>query len=552
MIALRYYQEEACAGVFGELEKTRSTMVVAATGLGKSRIFTAIAQQWKGRVLILAHRTELVQQAADSIKEHCKEPVEIEQGPLRSERARIVVASVQTISQQGRLDRIGRDGFSLVIVDEVHRYMAKTFRRVIDWFSGAKVLGVTATADRTDKKALGAIMDTVAYRMDIKEGIDSGYLVPIKIARVHLTSIDLRGVNKVRGDLHEGKLERVMLQSVGAVVTKTAELHPDRQAILFFPGLESAELAAIHLNVLKPGSAIFISGKTDKDERAQLVADFKNGKYQYLCNCQITTEGFDAPRASLIVIARPTTSRSLYTQMVGRGTRVMATCVQGVDGRERAAERRAAIEWSEKPDCVVLDFVGNSGKHSLVSPIDLLGGDYNEDEKAIARKEIEDLSEGETANPEEILARARQRLEARNRALREVEFVVQATLSYVDPFTCLGLDTAKVEAEELRMGRMPMSGKARWTLEKFGVAGEDLSKMSAAQGNQVMRSLFHRQRVGLATYPQMQLLKKWGITTSRVTEKAAREAIGYLGSCAYGDKKPVDKKLLRVMATGRA
>lgn len=552
MNGLRYYQQDAYDSVFRELKTNRSTMVVAATGLGKTRLFTAIAKAWNGRVLVLAHRKELVDQAAESLKMHCQEAVEIEQGQLKSERARIVVGSVQSVCQQHRLDRIGRDGFSLVIVDEVHNYLAKTFRRVLDWFSEAKVLGVTATPDRTDGKAMGQIMDSVAYKMDIKDGIQSGYLVPLKIGRVRINSIDLRGVNKVRGDLHEGKLEKVMLESVGAVVQKTLELHPDRQGILFFPGVESAELAAQKINLIQPGSAIFIDAKTDKDERAQLVADFRAGKYQWFCNCSIAVEGFDAPKASLVAIACPTTSRKKYTQMVGRGARVIAECVAGIDGRGDAGERRAAIEWSEKSDCVILDFVGNSGKHSLVSPIDLLGGSYDEEARAEARKEMEELEDGEVADPEQILQRAKQRVEARLRALQSVEFLVQATVDYVDPFTCLGMDEKALNEKELSLGGpTKMSSNTRDMLERFGVDRSEIDKMGKVHGDKMLRTLFSRKRFKLCDYGQLKLLKQWGITTSKVSEKQAREAIGYLSECAYGKTKPVDAQHLRALATGR-
>ncbi len=550
-MTLRYYQEEAYAGAMHELSRHRSTMAVMATGLGKTRLFSSVAKHWSGRVLVLAHRSELVSNAAETLRTHCQEPVEIEQGNLRSERARLVVASVQSITQQRRLSRIGREGFSLVICDEVHRYLARTYRKVIDWFQNAKVLGVTATADRTDGKALGQIMESVCYRMDIKDGIRSGYLVPLKVGRVHIESIDLRGVNRVRGDLHEGKLEKVMLKSVGAVVHETMRLHPDRQGILFFPGVESAELAAQKMNTEKPGCAIFIDGKTDKDERAEKMAAFQAGKYQYLCNCLIAAEGFDAPRVSLVAIAAPTTSRQKYTQMVGRGGRVLAECVAGIDGEAQSEERRGAISWSDKPDCVVLDFVGNSGKHSLVSPLDLLGGDYTDEEQRAAKAEME-LVGDEVSDPEELLARARKRLEARNRALREVQFMVNATVDYVDPFSCLGMNMEEANAMELKMGRMQMKPSTRATLENFGVAPEELDNMSQARGTKLLGTLFQRKRFGYCSYQQLQILKKWGLQTSRVFQRQAYEALGYLAECGFGKIQAVDAAKLRQLATGRA
>jgi len=548
-MSLRYYQSEAYAGAIHELKDNRSTMAVMATGLGKTRLFTFLAKNWPGRVLVLAHRSELVDQAADELRTHCREPVEIEMGPMRSERARIVVASVQSITQARRLFRIGKDAFSLIIVDEVHHYLAKTFRKVLDFFANAKVFGVTATADRTDKKAMGAIMDSVCYRMDIKDGVNSGYLVPFKIGRVSIKSIDLRGVKKARGDLHEGGLEEVMLRNVGAIVSETMKLYPDRQGIMFFPGVESAELAAMTFNKYKPGSAIFISGKTDKTERRELVAAYKRGEYQWLCNCEIATEGFDAPGVSLVGMCRPTLSRSMYTQMAGRGGRPDAQCLEGIDGKENSDGRRAAIAWSDKPDCIILDFVGNSGKHSLISPLDLLGGDYNDEERAIAKAEMEKLEDDEVADPEELLARARKKLEARTRALREVEFVVNSVVDYVDPFDCLAINPKKLEELELKMGRMPITADTAHVLRNFGVHPQEVQKMRQAQGLQMMRTLFHRKKYGLCTYTQLQILKKWGVKTTKVYKPQASAAIKYLGECAFGRNQPVDTARVRALAT---
>lgn len=549
-MSLRYYQQAAKDAVFKELETHRSTVAVMATGLGKSRLFAHVAKDWPGRVLVLVHRAELLDQAVAVLEEQTGEIVEIEQGTRRSGRARLVVGMVQTMSQDRRLQRMGPDAFSLVIPDEVHGYLAKTRKKVLEFFSSAKVFGVTATADRTDKQALSQIMDSVAYRMDIQDGIHSGYLVPIQVGRVHIKSIDLTGVNKVRGDLHEGKLEQVMLRNVGAIVSETLRLHPNRQGICFFPGVESAELAAHHFNARNPGSAIFIDGRTDKDERKQMVEEFKAGNVQWLCNCQVATEGFDAPKASLIVMARPTTSRSLYTQMAGRGTRVDATCVQGIDGPDKAEERRGAILWSSKPNCMILDFVGNSGKHELISPVDLLGGEFNTEEKKIATRLLDELDPGETPDPEELLLVARKQLEARHRAIRELGVMVKAEVSYVDAFSALGMDREKIEAQELEFGRSKMSPATKDTLVNFGVSREEVSKMGKLAGSKMLRTLFSRKRYGLCDYGTLQLLKKWGVKTSRIYQRQGKEAAVYIAECGFGKTQAVDKAHLIALATG--
>jgi hypothetical protein len=224
--------------------------------------------------------------------------------------------------------------------------------------------------------------------------------------------------------------------------------------------------------------------------------------------------------------------------------------VAGIEGRDNAAERRAAIEWSPKAACVVLDFVGNSGKHSLISPIDLLGGEYTDEEKKAAKEEMEELADDEVADPEKLLEMARERLEARKRVLRLAEFHVTAVVDYVDPFGCLGIDAEALEATDLKMGRMPLSIGAKDTLRNFGVDPGRVENMSKTQGEKMLRTLFHRQRYGYCSYSQLQILKKWGIKTSRVFKTQAKDAIKYLVECGYGKRSPVDGAKLTALATG--
>lgn len=520
---LRYYQEDCKEAIEVELATVDSTMAVLATGLGKTQIFGAVAGDWEGDVLIMAHRDELVGQAKHRLELMTGEEVDVEQGPLKSDsKSRIVVASVQSLTP-GRLARLGKERFSLVIADEFHHYLAKSYRRAWEYFS-AKKLGVTATPDRGDEKALGRIVESVAYVMDISEGIDAGYLVPLRARSVELGEIDISGVGTTGGDLIAAQLDEAMLKAVEGIVTKTLELEPGRQGIAFFPGVKSAELAAQRFNALKPNSAAFISGETDPDERRRIVKEFKDGRIQYLSNCLVATEGFDAPATSVIIQGRPTKSRALYSQTTGRGTRPVCPGLESLGGPGMASQRRAAIAASEKPFCTILDFVGNVGKHSLVGPVDILGGNYSEDEVKEAKKLTAKLG----GDPRAALEAARAEL---RRIAAQVKSKVTAVVSQeFDPFSMFGIDKGRMEERELRFGRAPITEKQLALLLKKGVDRKDLEVMSKQQANKLISTVFLRQKKGLATFNQMRALARKGlIVPKNLSFKKAGQILDYKG-----------------------
>ncbi len=316
--APRYYQNEAEKAIYAKLRAYRSTLVVMATGLGKTVLFCGVGARMKGSMLVLAHRAELVQQAKASLELVIGERVGVEQAELESHGERIVVASVDTIKNKKRMERLGPDRFDLIVVDEAHHYVAKTYRRPLEYFTKAKILGVTATPDRGDAKALGRIFESVAYVMDIEDGIDAGYLVPLTGKEVFLDEIHLENIGATGGDLNVGELDEAMLKACEGIVKETLRLAGDRRGIAFFPGVRSAEYAMQAFNRERPDCAVFISGAMDPMLRKSVVDQFKKGRWQYLCNCMVATEGFDAPDVSVIVMGRPTKSRALCSQMVGR------------------------------------------------------------------------------------------------------------------------------------------------------------------------------------------------------------------------------------------
>jgi superfamily II DNA or RNA helicase len=519
-------------------------LAVLATGLGKTWIFGAIARMWPGNVLVLAHRSELVEQARARLAAMTGEVVEVEQGDLlASRKARIVVASVDTIKQKHRLERFGKDHFGLIVTDEAHHYTAKSYMRPLEFFD-AKILGVTATPDRGDEQSLGKVFDSVAYCFDILQGIDAGYLVPIRGRQVELGEIQLDGLAKVAGDLAKGQLDEVMVRAVEGIVHKTLELEPGRQGIAFFPGVKSAAYAAERFNALLPGSAVFLSADTPPDERKSAADGFRSGNFRYLCNCMIATEGFDAPSCDLIIQGRPTLSRALYAQMVGRGTRVLPGVVDALDGQTEAEARRSAIASSSKPDCMVLDFVGNATKHALMTPEDLLGGDYSEAEVEEAKRKAK-LEPG--ANAQKLLADARRELAAVAAAVRSK---VQANVRNFNPFQLLNLDLTSTTREDMRWGRTPATEHQKEALAKMKVPASVIASVSEREARKLLQERNKRHDAGLATYAQLAQLKRYGLDDQNVTFANAGKALTYIARDCNWNPKLVNVGQLSWLASG--
>lgn len=370
-VTLRPYQAEALDRVAAaEARGVRRQLLVAATGLGKTVMFCALAERRGGRTLILAHRDELVQQAAAKVAEVWPTA---DVGIVKAERdevtAQVVVASVQTLARESRLERLVAayeddrlllghvDPFGLVVVDEAHHAAAESYRRILDRLrvgedTGPLLLGVTATPDRGDGQGLDDLFDEVVAAYDILWGIRSGFLSDLRGIRVTLDDLDLSAVRVSRGDYQAGDAGRA-LQDAGsapAVVRAWQEHAAGRPTLVFTPTVAlAAEMAAEFVGA--GITAAYVSGETPLDDRRRILADFAAGRISVLANCAVLTEGYDEPSVACVVIARPTKSRALYTQMVGRGTR----------------------RHPDKVDCLVLDVVGATAQHSLVTIPSLFG-----------------------------------------------------------------------------------------------------------------------------------------------------------------------------------
>jgi superfamily II DNA or RNA helicase len=373
---LRPYQLEAVAAIAAEHARVRSTLLVLATGLGKTVVFAAIARDLAakgGRTLVLAHRGELLDQATATLKtlglragvEQAARSV----GPLEMPDA--IVASVATL-QRDRLAAYQRDTFRLIVVDEAHRAVSPQFRAILDHFAPAKVLGVTATPDRGDKVGLRTVFDSVAYRYDLRDGIKAGWLAPLEVRAVQVQSLDLSRVKMRAGDLAADELEAELLRDgvLHEIAGPLAELAAGRQTLAFTVGVKQAHALADVLRA-RGVAAAAVDGSMSDAKRAQVLADYRAKRLNVVTNAMLWTEGFDDPATDCIALVRPTAGRALVAQMIGRGTRTAPG----------------------KTSCLVLDFVpGRMSRMRLACPRDVLAGDdLPEPQSKAQRKEAEQL-----------------------------------------------------------------------------------------------------------------------------------------------------------------
>jgi superfamily II DNA or RNA helicase len=513
-LVTRPYQEAAKRAIYKSLREHRSTLLVLPTGTGKTVVFADVVGDGvrKGRrVLILAHRAELIEQGAKKIAEVAGCEVGIEMADQRDGSrgaAPVLMASVQSIVR--RLAHFERDAFHLVIVDEAHHAAALTYRSILEHFGAAKVLGVTATPNRGDNVALRAVFDDVAFDLPLLDAIQDGWLVPIR-QRVIETSIDLSACRRSKGDFTKKDLEDVMttIEALHEIAVPTVEAVGERQAIVFSVTVAHAHLLAeaIRVAIADAGGTPrveVVTGTTDDDERRDIFAGFRAGAVQYLVNVEVATEGTDLPSAQVIVMARPTQSRGLFCQMLGRGTRPLPGVV---DGLETAAERRDAIEASGKPHMLLLDFAANTGKHDLASGVDALEGDELDD--ALAKDVREILATGEQDLIEAIrLARARR--SEKTRAMRA---------RGGDPFALFGMP----EPEPDRWGRTITDEQAA-VLRRSGIP---ISKLDRRQASTTIAMIVDRSARSLATYKQCRALHKFGCPLD-VVETMPRKRAGEL------------------------
>jgi superfamily II DNA or RNA helicase len=505
-VVLRPYQHESLAAIDRELATHDSTLLVLPTGCGKTTVFAVATMRWvqRGeRVLVLADREELLEQARQRLQLFGVD-ARIEQADRRAGAARAVAASVQTMVR--RLRSFAPDTFTKIVEDECQHSPAASRAKIREYFRAAKVLGVTATPDRADGKALSDVYASVAYQYDIRDAIRDGYLVEIVARRIIVDGIDLSKLRK-SGDFTNAEIASVMEQrrAVDGVVVPVLDLVRDRRTVVFAASVAHAYSLAEGINERRPGAACVIHGELDRDTRRALLADYAAGRYQFAVNVDVLTEGWDDPPTSCVVMARPTRSRGRFVQAAGRGLRPSPN----------------------KRDCLLL-VVGDSNTPGLIGPADCLSG---RDELADdVRDEIDRLIGSAQLPIADVMAQAEAEVEKRREAMRAAA-VVRWHLEKVDPF--LGGTNHVQLPTDRRPGwnGEPASDAALAEIERLttnakGEVSLPRDKLPAgfsrADAWRLITVLKHRERNNLCTYAQAKRLAAFIDTVTLSRRDAGR------------------------------
>ena len=489
---LRPYQQQAKDAIFSEWENgIKKTLLVLPTGCGKTIVFAKVAEECvKGgsRVLILAHRGELLDQAADKIGKStglgCATE-KAEQTCLGS-WFRIVVGSVQSMMREKRLNQFPNDYFNTIIIDEAHHCISDSYQKVLRHFLDAEVLGVTATPDRGDMQNLGTVFESLAYEYTLPKAIKEGYLSPIKAVTIPL-KIDMSAVGVQAGDFKSGDIATALDPYLESIAEEMEKYCSNKKTVVFLPLVKTSQKFRDILN--NHGfKAAEVNG--DSKDRAEILEAFDKDQYNVLCNSMLLTEGWDCPSVDCIVVLRPTKVRSLYCQMVGRGTRLSPE--------------------TNKDHLLLLDFLWHTERHELCHPASLICESAEVAQKMTENMEkdagcVIDIEEAEKTASEDVVA---QREEALAKQLSEMK---RRKKRLVDPLQF----EMSIQAEDLS-GYVPAFGwemappseGQKKTLEKLGILPDAIE--NAGKASKILDRLDKRRREGLTTPKQIRFLESRG------------------------------------------
>lgn len=487
---LRPYQQEAKDSIFKEWENgIHNTLLVLPTGCGKTIVFAKVTEECVrqgNRVLILAHRGELLEQAADKIRKATGLGCATEKAEetCLGSWFRITVGSVQSLMRESRLSRFPEDYFDTIIIDEAHHCISDSYQRVLHHFPEARVLGVTATPDRGDMKNLGQVFESLAYEYTLPRAIKEGYLSPIKAVTIPL-KVDLTGVGVQSGDFKAGDLGTALDPYLEGIAEEMGKYCRDKKTVVFLPLVKTSQKFRDILNS-HGFQAAEVNGESR--DRAEILKDFDSGRYNVLCNSMLLTEGWDCPSVDCIVVLRPTKVRSLYCQMVGRGTRL-------AEGKDHL---------------LLLDFLWHTERHELCHPASLIC-----ESEEVARKITEnlekdagclmDLEEAEQQAASDVVA---QREEALAKKLAEMK---RRKRKLVDPLQF----EMSIQAEDLA-GYVPAFGwemappseGQKKALEKQGIMPDEID--NAGKASKLLDRLSKRRQENLTTPKQIRFLEGKG------------------------------------------
>lgn len=487
---LRPYQQEAMDAILEAWENgTHKTLLVLPTGCGKTIVFAKVTEECVrqgDRVLILAHRGELLEQAADKIGKATGLGCATEKAEetCLGSWFRITVGSVQSMMRESRLSRFPDDYFDTIIIDEAHHCISDSYQRVLHHFPEAKVLGVTATPDRGDMKNLGQVFESLAYEYTLPRAIKEGYLSPIKAVTIPL-KVDLTGVGVQSGDFKVGDLGTALDPYLEGIATEMEKYCRDKKTVVFLPLVKTSQKFRDVLNA-HGFQAAEVNGESQ--DRTEVLREFDAGRYNVLCNSMLLTEGWDCPSVDCIVVLRPTKVRSLYCQMVGRGTRLSPG----------------------KDHLLLLDFLWHTERHELCHPAHLIC-----ESEEVARQMTEnlekdagcpvDIEEAEQTASDDVVA---QREEALAQKLAEMK---RRKRKLVDPLQF----EMSIQAEDLA-GYVPAFGwemappseKQKQTLEKLGILPDEID--NAGKASKLLDRLDKRRQANLTTPKQIRFLEGKG------------------------------------------
>jgi superfamily II DNA or RNA helicase len=486
---LRPYQIEAKSAVRQQWARgKKKTLLVLPTGTGKTIIFSKLTEDCVRdgeRVLILAHRGELLDQAADKLNRATGLGCAVEKAEesCLGSWFRVVVGSVQSLMREKRLNQFPDSFFDSIIVDEAHHCISNSYQRVLQHFNDAKVLGVTATPDRGDMRNLGQYFESLAYEYTLPKAIKDGYLSPIKAQTIPL-KLDLTGVGQQAGDFKARDLGTALDPYLYQIADEMQKYCIDRKTVVFLPLVKTSQKFRDIL-LSRGFDAAEVNGNSK--DREEVLAGFNADRYNVLCNSMLLTEGWDCPSVDCIVVLRPTKIRSLYSQMVGRGTRL----------------------HPGKDHLLLLDFLWHTEKHELCHPAHLIceneevakqmtanieAAGCPVDIEAAEQKATEDV----VAAREEALAKKLQEMKSRKRKLvdpLQFEMSIQAEdlSSYVPAF---GWEMGPPTEKQVR------------TLEKLGIFPDEIE--SAGKAAKLLDRLDKRRIEGLTTPKQIRFLEGRG------------------------------------------
>lgn len=491
MLQMRPYQEEAKAAIFKAWERgERKTLLVLPTGTGKTIVFASvIAECVKNgdRCLVLAHRGELLDQAADKIHKATGLMCAVEKAEQTSIGTffQVVVGSVQTLQRESRLLKFPKNYFDTIIIDEAHHAISTSYQAILDYFSSAKVLGVTATPDRGDMQNLGTLFDSLAYEYKLADAIKDGYLAKIKAQMIPL-QLDISKVGMQSGDFKAGEIGSALDPYLEQIADEMAKICQSKKTVVFLPLIATSRKFCALLSS-RGLSAAEVNGNSP--DRAEILKDFENNKYKILCNSMLLTEGWDCPDVDCIVVLRPTKVRSLYAQMVGRGTRLA----------------------TGKDHVLLLDFLWHTERHDLCRPACLISTSAEVTEKmtkAIEAADVGgeiDLEQAEATAKEEVIA-------DREAALaKQLEEMRKRKRKFVDPLQF----AMSIKAEDLASYQpvfaWEMAPPSKGQIEYLENVGIDAAAVkSAGVASKLISRLSMRKVSGLATPKQIRALERLG------------------------------------------